>query len=89
MLSGDKKENKDPKKTNHVQQSDKQIVHPNFHSNLTKPPVLTVNGSNSQELHIDIDLPAHKEKVGSTLGYFECCQTLFQSFCVEIIQVPY
>lgn len=66
-LKGDKKENKDPKK-DHLQHTEKH--HPVHHQNLnlhhnshvSKPPVLSVNGSHSQELHIDIDLPAHKEK---------------------------
>lgn len=64
-LKGDKKENKDPKK-DHLQQTDKHhpVHHQNLHHNshVSKPPVLSVNGSHSQELHIDIDLPAHKEK---------------------------
>lgn len=65
-LKGEKKENKVPKKDSNIQHYEKnnpvhtQNLHNNSH--VSKPPVLSVNGSQSQDLHIDIDLPAHKEK---------------------------
>lgn len=71
-LKGEKKENKDPKKVdkgdNHVQHQHYEKHNPvhtqnmQHNTHVSKPPVLSVNGSHSQELNIDIDLPAYKEK---------------------------